>query len=91
MLPLVDYQTCLGLWDFSDVLEESNVCAGPDDGSKSACSADSGGPLVKQSGDEVIQVGVVSWGAVPCGTPFRPTVFAGVAHYVDWIQQKLRE
>ncbi|XP_065085587.1 trypsin-1-like [Ochlerotatus camptorhynchus] len=91
VLPLVAYKKCLAMWDYSDVLEESNVCAGPVDGSKSACSADSGGPLVKQSGDEVIQVGVVSWGAVPCGTPLRPTVFAGVAHYVDWIQQKLRE
>lgn len=91
VLPLVDYDQCLALWDFIDVLEESNVCAGPFDGSQSACSADSGGPLVKRSGNEVIQVGVVSWGAVPCGAPRRPTVFAGVAHYIDWIQEKLRE
>lgn len=91
VLPLVGYEQCLALWDFLDVLKESNVCAGPHDGSKSACSADSGGPLVKQSGSEVIQVGVVSWGAVPCGAPRRPTVFAGVAHYIDWIQEKLRE
>lgn len=90
-LPLVPYNKCHALWDFESVLVESNVCAGPIDGSKSACSADSGGPLVKQSGDgEVTQVGVVSWGAVPCGAPRRPTVFAGVAHYVDWIEQQLR-
>nr|AAK72504.1 putative chymotrypsin-like protein [Aedes aegypti] len=90
VLPLVDYEQCNALWDNDSALAKSNVCAGPIDGSKSACSADSGGPLVKQSGEEVIQVGVVSWGAVPCGSPRRPTVFAGVSHYVDWIEQQLR-
>lgn len=89
-LPLVDYDQCSLLWGYDSALATSNVCAGPTDGSKSACSADSGGPLVKQTGDEVIQVGVVSWGAVPCGSPRRPTVFAGVSHYVDWIEQQLR-
>lgn len=92
VLPLVDFDKCLRLWDFSDVLEKSNVCAGPTDGSRSACSGDSGGPLVKQlAGGVVVQVGVVSWGAVPCGAPNRPTVFAGVAHYIDWIEEQLRQ
>lgn len=90
VLPLVDFEQCYQLWGSDSVLVQSNVCAGPIDGSKSACSADSGGPLVKQSGDEVTQVGVVSWGAVPCGTPERPTVFVGVAWYIDWIEQQLR-
>ncbi|XP_062551986.1 trypsin-1-like [Armigeres subalbatus] len=89
VLPLVDYSSCHALWGFDSVLVQSNVCAGPLDGSKSACSADSGGPLVKQSGNEVILVGVVSWGAVPCGAPYRPTVFAGVSWYVDWIEKQL--
>lgn len=92
VLPLVDYDICHKLWDFSNTLEQSNVCAGPTDGSRSACSGDSGGPLVKQlGGGAVVQVGVVSWGAVPCGTPYRPTVFAGVAHYVRWIEEQLRQ
>lgn len=89
-LPLVDIERCYTLWGFDSALATSNVCAGPIDGSRSACSADSGGPLVKQSGHEVVQVGVVSWGAVPCGSPRRPTVFAGVSHYVDWIEKQLR-
>lgn len=91
ILPLVDFDSCHSLWNFDSALEKSNVCAGPVDGSKSACSADSGGPLVKQVDDEVVQVGVVSWGAIPCGTPRKPTVFAGVASYVDWITEKLRQ
>lgn len=90
VLPLVDFEQCHMLWGFESALVRSNVCAGPIDGSRSACSADSGGPLVKQSGDQVIQVGVVSWGAVPCGAPKLPTVFAAVAWYVDWIEQQLR-
>lgn len=91
VLPLQSYENCLRLWDNDSALAESNVCAGPEDGSKSACSADSGGPLVKQNADGPVQVGVVSWGAVPCGAPKRPTVFAGVAHYVDWIEDKLHQ
>lgn len=90
VLPLVEFETCQRLWDYSSVLEVSNVCAGPTDGSRSACSGDSGGPLVKNQNGVVVQVGVVSWGAVPCGTPNRPTVFAGVAHYIDWIEEQLR-
>lgn len=88
ILPLVSYERCQRLWNFEDALEKTNVCAGPEDGSKSACSADSGGPLVKQNAAGPVQVGVVSWGAVPCGTPNRPTVFVGVAHYIDWIEDK---
>lgn len=89
-LPLVDFATCYRLWDFAAVLEQSNVCAGPTDGSRSGCSGDSGGPLVKNQDGVVVQVGVVSWGALPCGEPNRPTVFAGVAHYIDWIEEQLR-
>uniref|UniRef100_A0A8D8H3Y8 Trypsin-1 n=1 Tax=Culex pipiens TaxID=7175 RepID=A0A8D8H3Y8_CULPI len=92
VLPLVEFDACHRLWDFSAELAKSNVCAGPTDGSRSACSADSGGPLVKQlDGGAVVQVGVVSWGALPCGQPNRPTVFAGVAHYIDWIEEQLRQ
>ncbi|XP_039450325.1 trypsin-1-like [Culex pipiens pallens] len=91
VLPLVDFNTCHQLWDFTTALEESNVCAGPTDGSRSACSGDSGGPLVKQLDDAAVQVGVVSWGSLPCGQPNRPTVFTGVAYFVDWIEEQLRQ
>lgn len=89
VLPIVDFETCQKYWNYTEDLARTNICAGPTDGSKTACSSDSGGPLVKQLDDgEVVQIGVVSWGAVPCGEPFRPTVFAGVAHYIDWIEDK---
>uniref|UniRef100_A0A1Q3EV90 Putative trypsin-like serine protease n=1 Tax=Culex tarsalis TaxID=7177 RepID=A0A1Q3EV90_CULTA len=92
VLPLVNFNTCYRLWDFTSILEQSNVCAGPTDGSRSGCSGDSGGPLVKQlDGGAVVQIGVVSWGSLPCGMPNRPTVFAGVAHYIDWIEEQLRQ
>ncbi|XP_055613474.1 trypsin-1-like [Uranotaenia lowii] len=89
-LPLVSYKECRRVWG-PGPLAETNVCAGPADGSKSACSADSGGPLVKQVGDQNIQVGVVSWGAIPCGQPNRPTVFVSVPHFVDWIEEQCRQ
>ncbi|XP_055548153.1 trypsin-1-like [Wyeomyia smithii] len=91
VFPLVSYGTCLEMWEFDYALKSSNICTGPADGSKSACSADSGGPLVKLLGDKVVQVGIVSWGPIICGTPNKPGVFAGVSCYVDWIEKQLRK
>lgn len=91
VLPLVDMDMCLKLWNYESSLKETNVCAGPVDGSKSACSADSGGPLVKHLDGQVVQVGIVSWGAVPCGAWYRPTVFVGVSNFIDWIEYKVRQ
>lgn len=66
----------------------TEVCAGAD--GLDACGGDSGGPLFVRDGDEVVVVGVVSYGAafgteggeptlVPCGDPERPGVYAEVA------------
>ncbi|XP_055613475.1 trypsin-1-like [Uranotaenia lowii] len=90
-LPLVNYKECSRMYGPYSPVTETNICAGTTDGSKSACSADSGGPLVKQQGDQNVQVGVVSWGAVPCGQPNRPTVFVSVPHFIDWIEEQRRQ
>ncbi|XP_041763828.1 trypsin-1-like [Anopheles merus] len=95
VLPLVDYDECRQLWYDVSHLADTNVCAGPEDGSKSSCSADSGGPLVTmngtRAGEEPVLIGLVSWGPYPCASPWRPNIFTGVAYFVDWIEQHLKE
>jgi secreted trypsin-like serine protease len=54
------------------------VCASDLDGSRGSFGGDSGGPLVQN----VVQIGVVSWGYSPCGNQDRPGVFIGVSNYL---------
>nr|AYV99639.1 venom polypeptide [Dolopus genitalis] len=66
-------------------LHDTNMCtASPPEG-VGVCSSDSGGPLVSGK-DEVI--GVVSWGEVPCGKPYSPSVYVRVSAFVNWISEK---
>ncbi|XP_055599336.1 trypsin-1-like [Uranotaenia lowii] len=67
-------------------LGETNVCTGPLTGGVSACSGDSGGPLYL-SDNQRTQIGIVSWGWVPCGSFDRPSVYVNTACYRNWIDQ----
>uniref|UniRef100_A0A182JVF9 Peptidase S1 domain-containing protein n=1 Tax=Anopheles christyi TaxID=43041 RepID=A0A182JVF9_9DIPT len=95
VLPLVDYAECRQLWYDVSHLAETNLCAGPEDGSKSSCSADSGGPLVTMNGtrvsEEPVLIGLVSWGPYPCASPWRPNIFTGVAYFIEWIRQHVEK
>ncbi|XP_058825639.1 trypsin-1-like [Topomyia yanbarensis] len=93
VLPIVDFKTCYTFW-FQDGTPDvlSNICAGPEDGSRSVCSGDSGGPLTQldEKRNKTVLVGVASWGAIPCGMEQKPAVFTTVANYVDWIKENMR-
>lgn len=72
----------------SDPLAETNVCTGPIEvGGEGACSGDSGGPLVTQGGNT--QIGIVSWGMMPCGSKGAPSVFTKVSAFVDFINEHI--
>ncbi|GAB0086216.1 trypsin [Sergentomyia squamirostris] len=67
------------------------VCAGDLSGAKSICNGDSGGPLVQSNGNRgLIQLGVVSWGWIPCGEKNKTGVFMNVSFYRSWIQQNIK-
>ncbi|KAG7188819.1 hypothetical protein KM043_008428 [Ampulex compressa] len=70
-------------------LHPTNVCTGPLYAGISACSGDSGGPLItKDAHPEVI--GVVSWGIIPCGTPGAPSVYTRVSAFTKWITDTMK-
>ena len=56
-----------------------------------SCSGDSGGPLVwrEYSDDPWYQIGVVSFGAVKCGSKDIPGVYTRVEAYLSWIESNL--
>ncbi|XP_076377357.1 trypsin-1 [Megalopta genalis] len=70
-------------------LFETQVCSGTADKEVSACSGDSGGPLAQGKGAEAVQVGIVSWGMMPCGVSHMPSVYTRVASYVSWINEHM--
>ncbi|XP_024874160.1 trypsin-1-like [Temnothorax curvispinosus] len=74
----------------SSPVHETNVCTdGPFDEKISACSGDSGGPLISYNGQKPVLTGIVSWGIMPCGYPGAPSVYTRVSKFNDWIAQKI--
>ncbi len=77
----------------SDPLNETMLCAGTVDGMRDSCNGDSGGPLFMREGNDVVQVGVVSWGDGPvdaevyCGHKGAYGVYSNVAHFAVWIAE----
>ena len=55
---------------------------------KTCKKGDSGGPLACVFDGQPVLTGVVSWG-YGCAAEGNPGVYANVAHYVDWIWDKI--
>ncbi|XP_053680074.1 trypsin-1-like [Anopheles nili] len=88
-IPVMDLDLCRSIY-VTNLIEDSNICAGTMEGSSSVCSGDSGGPLVQRDDDSSItQVGIVSWGGIPCGGYRNPGVFVRVSYFIDWINDKI--
>ncbi|GAB0090032.1 hypothetical protein DMENIID0001_046830 [Sergentomyia squamirostris] len=87
VLEVLELSECLKKEE--DHIYPTNLCAG-NKGGKSVCGGDSGGPLVqKNDKNEVIQIGVVSWGWRPCGQLNKTGVFVNLSHYWNWIQEQI--
>ncbi|EAT38237.1 AAEL009843-PA [Aedes aegypti] len=87
-LPILQWKECRDIWQ-DERIHESNVCAGTRDGLSNTCSGDSGGPLVQIKSGLFELVGIVSWGRMPCGSPYAPGVFTRVSYYTDWIKEQM--
>ncbi|KAJ8687272.1 hypothetical protein QAD02_023066 [Eretmocerus hayati] len=88
-LPIIDLDTCRRSFDqfsISAPVHETNVCTGPA-GGLSACSGDSGGPLIRKHVKRDPElIGIVSWGMTPCGLFGAPSVFVRVSSFIGWIE-----
>ena len=83
-LPLIETQKC------AFKIPENMVCAGDEAGGRDSCQGDSGGPLVQfdERVDKATLIGVVSWG-YGCAEKGKPGVYAKVAYFADWLQDKM--
>ncbi|PKL84520.1 MAG: hypothetical protein CVV22_12515 [Ignavibacteriae bacterium HGW-Ignavibacteriae-1] len=87
-LPIISLETA-NQW-FTETNETNEVTedmlpTGYEEGGKSSCHGDSGGPLfVKDNTDTWALAGITSWGAV-CGGVKQPAVYTRVPYFYDWI------
>ncbi|KAL0274763.1 UNVERIFIED_CONTAM: hypothetical protein PYX00_002812 [Menopon gallinae] len=84
-LQLVDPKVCRMIYG-KRFDTELNICGGSLGSKKTACSGDSGGPLIQDINDIRTIVGIVSWGRVPCGGGF-PSVYTRVSSLIDFIEK----
>jgi hypothetical protein len=86
-LPLVPREICGSDQAWGSLITENMICAGYDEGDRSACYGDSGGPLMVPIENEPgwAQVGIVSWGAAGCTGYQRYNVYTRVSRFISWI------
>ena len=81
----VSKTTCTHKWGFD--VGHGRVCASGN-GEEDVCKGDSGGPLFVDNGDPNldVQVGVVSFGTIPCNQKYGPpTIYGSVSAVKGWI------
>jgi secreted trypsin-like serine protease len=75
----------------SDPLTQNMICADETSGGRDACNGDSGSPLFVKQGEDLIQVGIASWGEGPvdesaaCGHANAYGVYTRLINYKDWM------
>lgn len=90
-VPLLPDSVCRKPEVYGDSLIDGMFCAGTLEPGVDSCDGDSGGPLVCPNDDGLHTLtGIVSWGK-HCGYANKPGVYLKVAHYRDWIEQKLNQ
>ncbi|XP_075046687.1 chymotrypsin-like elastase family member 3B [Mixophyes fleayi] len=86
VLPVVDHAHCTQPDWWGSFIDESLLCAGGF--GQDCCNSDSGGPLNCQAADGRWYIeGITSFGTAKCNTLKKPTVFARVTLFNDWIDE----
>lgn len=87
-LPFFPHKRCQEIYtNFVSAVTDGMVCAGYENGGKSACFGDSGGPLMipMAAAPGWKQAGIVSWGSSDCAASGRPNVYTRISAYQPWI------
>ena len=77
-------------------LTDGQLCAAGNSG-EDACKGDSGGPLMDvvqlptRRTAQIFQIGIVSFGSIPCGAQTSPSVYTRVSAYLGWILDHMTE
>ncbi|KAH1186769.1 hypothetical protein KIL84_019518 [Mauremys mutica] len=79
-IPLLSNEACVSYW--GQDIKNTNICGGA--AGATACSGDSGGPLICIINGYYKLIGIVSWGSDNCH-PKSPTVYTRISAYRDWI------
>ncbi|KAK2150171.1 hypothetical protein LSH36_419g00023 [Paralvinella palmiformis] len=76
----------------SRIVNDDMLCVtdGYGDNIRSACSGDSGGPLMLRSNDVMYGVGITSFGSATGCAAGDPVVYIDVSKYINWINEKRR-
>ncbi len=83
-VPVTDFATCNNVYNSG--LSNAHMCAGFQAGGVDACQGDSGGPLMIVEGEQIIQVGITSFGD-GCALPDAYGVYSNVERYETWVSQ----
>lgn len=89
ILLFLDCRDLVEMLNNTIVVADTNLCTGhPEDHKLSACSEDTGGPLITREDDKTTLVGVVSWFFFPCGVnEYAPSVYTRVSAFIDFIEK----
>lgn len=92
-VPIVSAKDCSPVYRSAGInLIDSQICAGGEQ-NKDSCAGDSGGPLMntfKNNTEQWYIEGVVSLGAVRCGTLGLPALYTKVKDYLPWIKKSIK-
>jgi secreted trypsin-like serine protease len=91
-MPLVTNDRCNAVYQaMGSTIEDNQICAGYIEGGSDTCQNDSGGPLLITTPTGVQQIGIVSYGQSPDGTPCGGAnsygVYTRVSSFLDFILQ----
>ncbi|XP_037905161.1 uncharacterized protein LOC119647912 isoform X2 [Hermetia illucens] len=87
-VPIISQDVCKEPYVYGNAITDGMFCAGYLDEGVDACDGDSGGPLACTTPDGETLFGIISWGQ-HCGQANKPGVYVKVAHYLDWIMDKI--
>ncbi|XP_057337127.1 uncharacterized protein LOC130675448 isoform X3 [Microplitis mediator] len=90
-IPLIDQNICRADYVYGEgAISDGMMCAGYLNEGVDACDGDSGGPLACHHNGVFTLYGITSWGQ-HCGKANKPGVYVRIAHYRDWIDEKIRD
>ncbi len=81
-VPVTDFATCNRA--YGNQLNAAHVCAGFQEGGVDSCQGDSGGPLMIRVEDQLLQIGVTSFGN-GCALPNAFGVYSNIETYQSFI------